>query len=253
MELTAASALVTGGASGLGLAVVRRLQERGAHVVVLDLPRSPGEQVAKESGGSVRFVPGDVRDPADVAGAVRAAIEVAPLRVAIAAAGVVPPTRLSDGDDQAAHARVRLTFDVNLLGTYHVVACAGTAMSANADVDGERGVVVCTSSVAAYDGQIGQVAYAASKAGVAGMTLPAARELARHHVRVMSVAPGVFDTPMLAGLPDKARVAAAAQVPHPARLGAPAEFADLVEHIVDNPMLNGEVIRLDGAIRMTPR
>ena len=166
---------------------------------------------------------------------------------------MVPVTRLSDRDEQDVHGRVRLIFDVNLLGTYHVLAHAGPAMAANEEVDGDRGAIVCTSSVAAYDGQIGQVAYAASKAGVAGMVLPAARELARDQVRVMGVAPGVFDTPMLAGLPEKARRAAAVQVPHPARLGTPSEFADLVEHIVDNPMLNGEVIRLDGAVRMAPR
>jgi NAD(P)-dependent dehydrogenase (short-subunit alcohol dehydrogenase family) len=246
------SALVTGGASGLGLAVVERLLDRGADVVVADLPRSPGDEVARQHDG-VRFVPGDVRDPADVERAVRAAAELAPLRVAVAAAGVVPPTRLFDRDQDGLHERARLTFDVNLLGTYHVIAHAGLAMSENEDVDGDRGVIVCTASVAAYDGQIGQVAYSASKAGVAGMTLPAARELARHHVRVVSVAPGIFDTPMLAGLPERARQAAASQVPHPARLGSPREFADLVEHIVDNRMLNGEVIRLDGALRMSPR
>lgn len=247
------SVLVTGGASGLGLAAARRFHALGASVVILDLARSKGNEVARDMGERAVFVAGDVTISADVERAVRAAAGLAPLRVAVAAAGIGPPAKLFDGDGPIPADRMKPTFEVNLLGSYNVLAYAGHEMSKN-DLDGDdRGVILLTASVAAYDGQIGQVAYAASKGGVASMTLPAARELARHAIRVMTIAPGLFDTPLLASMPEKARLSAAAQVPHPARLGAPEEYAELLERIVATGMLNGEVIRLDGAIRMPPR
>lgn len=247
------SVLVSGGASGLGRAAAQRFHALGAKVVIMDLARSAGEQVARDIGEGAVFVPGDVTVSDDVQRAVERATELAPLRVAVAAAGIGPPAKLFDSNGPIPAERVNATFEVNLLGTYNVLACAGHAMSKNAPEAGDRGVILLTASVAAYDGQIGQVAYAAAKAGVAGMTLPAARELARHQIRVMTVAPGLFDTPLLASMPEKARLSAAAQVPHPSRLGTPEEFAALLEHIVTTRMLNGEVIRLDGAIRMAPQ
>jgi NAD(P)-dependent dehydrogenase (short-subunit alcohol dehydrogenase family) len=253
MRVDGGSALVTGGASGLGGAAAQRLLSRGAAVVVMDLPGLERERSVEQLGAGAVFAPGDVTVAADVARTVRLAADLAPLRVAVAAAGVGPPAKLFDGTGPVPMERVTPTIEVSLLGTYHVLAHAGHAMSTNEPVDGERGVVVCTSSIAAYDGQIGQVAYAASKGAVASMTLPAARELAGHLIRVMTVAPGLFDTPLMASMPEKARLSVAAQVPHPSRLGTPGEYAALVEHIVDNGMLNGEVIRLDGAIRMAAR
>lgn len=245
--------LVSGGASGLGRAVVERFHAGGDVVVILDLEKSDGATLARNLGERALFVPGDVTRSEDVAAAVRAAEGRGPLRVAVAAAGIGPPAKLFDADGPITAERVRATLDVNLLGSYNMLAIAGEAMSHNVPVEGDRGVIALTASVAAYDGQIGQVAYAAAKAGIAGMTLPAARELARHAVRVVAVAPGLFDTPLLASMPEKARASAAAQVPHPSRLGQPSEYAALLEHIVANKMLNGEVIRLDGAIRMAPR
>jgi NAD(P)-dependent dehydrogenase (short-subunit alcohol dehydrogenase family) len=253
MRMPGASVLVTGGASGLGRAAAQRFHDLGATVVVMDLPGSPGEQTVQSMGNRAVFVPGDVTVPADVQRAVRSATALAPLRVAVAAAGIGPPAKLFDRDGPVPVERVRPTIEVNLLGTYHVLASAAHAMSSNEPDGGDRGVVVCTASIAAYDGQIGQVAYAASKGGVVGMTLPAARELAEHAIRVVTVAPGLFDTPLMASMPEKARQSVAAQVPHPSRLGAPEEYAALIEHIATNQMLNGEVIRLDGAIRMAPR
>lgn len=253
MRLEGASALVTGGASGLGRAACLRLLTQGATVVIMDLAGSAAEEVARALGGGVQFVPGDVTVPDDVERAVHAASAAAPLRVAVAAAGIGPPGKLFDSAGPVAPERVRPTIEVNLMGTLHVLAHAGYAMSGNQPVDGDRGVIICTASAAAYDGQVGQTAYAASKGAVVGMTLPAARELAVHAIRVMTVAPGLFDTPLMASMPEKARLSVAAQVPHPSRLGAPEEYAALVAHIVENPMLNGEVIRLDGAIRMGPR
>lgn len=219
----------------------------------MDLPGSPGEESARSLGTGVQFVPGDVTVPADVERAIHAASDTAPLRVAVAAAGIGPPAKLFDSAGPVASERVRPTVEVNLMGTFHVLAHAGYAMSVNELVDGDRGVIICTASVAAYNGQVGQTAYAASKGAVVGMTLPAARELAEHAIRVMTVAPGLFDTPLMASMPEKAKRSVAAQVPHPSRLGSPEEYAALVGHIVDNPMLNGEVVRLDGAIRMAPR
>ncbi|MBA2444526.1 MAG: SDR family NAD(P)-dependent oxidoreductase [Nocardioidaceae bacterium] len=253
MRVSDASALVTGGASGLGLAAAQRFHRLGASVVIIDLPRSAGEQVVERLGERAVFVPGDVTVPADVQRAVQRAADLAPLRVAVAAAGIGPPAKMFDRDGPTPLEWVRPTIEVNLMGTYHVLAYASHAMSSNELESGDRGVVVCTASVAAYDGQVGQVAYAASKGAVVAMTLPAARELARHGIRVMTVAPGPFDTPLMAAMPEKAKLSVAAQVPHPSRLGSPEEYAALLEHIVSNQMLNGEVIRLDGAIRMSPR
>jgi NAD(P)-dependent dehydrogenase (short-subunit alcohol dehydrogenase family) len=256
VNLTGTAALVTGGASGLGRATATELLRAGAHVVIADLPSSPGKAVADELaaiGPTVRFVPCDVTDPDDVQAAVDAAAEPAPLRTAMSCAGVATPGRmLSRGGPLALDDFARVVH-INLTGTFNVFRLAAHRISETESVDGERGVLIATASVAAYDGQIGQAAYAASKAGVAGLTLPAARELAQHHIRVVAIAPGLFDTPLMAGLPQEARDSLGRQVPHPARLGDPSEFASLVRHITENPMLNGEVIRLDGAIRMAPR
>jgi NAD(P)-dependent dehydrogenase (short-subunit alcohol dehydrogenase family) len=244
-------ALVTGGASGLGLATVERLLGDGAEVVLVDLPSSAGAAVAEKLGA--RFVPADVRDAEAVGAAVDTARELGPLRVAVNCAGIGDPARTVGRDGPLELGRFARVVEINLIGTFNVVRLAAHAM-AQTEPDGEeRGVVVNTASVAAFDGQVGQASYAASKGGVVGMTLPIARDLARDLIRVVTVAPGMFATPILEGLTAEARASIAAQVPHPSRLGDPAEYADLVAHIVTNPMLNGETIRLDGAIRMAPR
>ncbi len=246
-------ALVTGGASGLGGATTRRLVADGATVVVVDLPSSPGADLAAELGAAVRFVAADVRDEDQLQAAVAAATELGELRVAVTCAGVGTPGRVVGRGGPLALESFRTVVDINLVGTFNTLRLAAAAMVGNEPVDGDRGVVVMTASIAAYDGQIGQAAYAASKGGVVALTLAAARDLADKQVRVMTIAPGTFATPMLAGLPPEATAAVEAGVPHPSRLGDPAEYASLVRHIVDNPMLNGEVIRLDGALRMPPR
>ncbi len=253
MDIQGAAALVTGGASGLGRATVDVLHAAGAGVVVLDLPGSAGEAVAAELGDRVRFVGGDVRRPEDVTAALDAAAELGPLRVAVNCAGT--GEALKTVGKQGAHPLDRFTriIEINLIGTFNVVRLAAERMAGTEPVDGERGVIVNTASVAAFDGQIGQAAYSASKGGVVGMTLPVARDLAGLQIRVVTIAPGLFDTPLLAGLPEEARESLGRQVPHPSRLGDPAEFGALAGHVVANPMLNGEVIRLDGAIRMAPR
>jgi NAD(P)-dependent dehydrogenase (short-subunit alcohol dehydrogenase family) len=253
MRAAGGSVLVTGGASGLGWAAAQRFVGGGAKVVVMDLPGLAGEEAVRALGDGAVFAPGDVTVPDDVERAVRTAVDLAPLRVVVAAAGIGPPVKLFGTAGPVGLERVRPTIEVNVLGTFHVLAHASHAMSTNQPVEGDRGVIVCTASVAAYDGQVGQVAYSASKGAVAAMTLPAARELAEHAIRVVTVAPGLFDTPLMASMPEKARLSVAAQVPHPSRLGAPEEYAALLAHIVENPLLNGEVIRLDGAIRMAPR
>lgn len=254
MRISGASAVVTGGASGLGAATVRRLHAEGAHVVLLDLPTSEDAAAAlvAELGSRAQWWPGDVTVWDDVGAAVAAAGRAGPLRVAVAAAGIATSGRLA-ADGPGTGELFARTVAVNLTGTFHLLSHAAAAMTELPEVDGERGVLVCTASIAASDGQIGQVAYAASKGGVAAMTLPAARELARSLVRVVTIAPGLFDTPMFAHVTPEVRRSVEAQVPHPSRLGRPSEYADLVAHLIANPMLNGEVVRLDGAIRMAPR
>lgn len=254
MQLTDTTvALVTGGASGLGEATVRRLHADGAAVVIVDLPDSPGPALAHELGDLVRFAPADVRDEAGIQAAIDVATELGELRVTVSCAGVGTPGRVIGRGGPLPLETFQRVIDINLVGTFNVLRLSANAMLANAPLDGDRGVIVNTASIAAYDGQIGQAAYAASKGGVVGLTLSAARDLADKQIRVMTVAPGTFATPMLAGLPAEATAALAAAIPHPARLGDPSEYAALVRHIVDNPVLNGEVIRLDGALRMAPR
>ncbi len=246
-------ALVTGGASGLGGATSERLVADGAKVVILDLPSSPGGDLAARLGNAARFVPADVRDEAQVQTAVDVAHELGELRIVVTCAGVGTPGRVVGRSGPHSLAAFQNVIDINLVGSFNVLRLAAAAMLANDPVDTDRGVVVMTASIAAYDGQVGQAAYAASKGGIVGLTLSAARDLADKGIRVMTIAPGTFETPMLAGLPPEATAALEAQVPHPSRLGRPAEYAALVRHIVDNGMLNGEVIRLDGALRMPPR
>jgi NAD(P)-dependent dehydrogenase (short-subunit alcohol dehydrogenase family) len=244
MLLRDARALVTGGASGLGLATSQALAAAGAHVVIADLPSSRGNDLPFE------FVPCDVRSEADVMAAVDAAGE---LRVVVNCAGVATPGRTVGREGPLALETFERVLAINLVGTFNVVRLAAARMMQLDPLDDERGVIINTASVAAFDGQVGQAAYSASKGGVAAMTLPLAREFAPHLIRVMTIAPGIFETPMMAGLPQEAQDSLGAQVPHPSRLGRPSEYAALVEHIVGNPYLNGETIRLDGAIRMAPR
>lgn len=253
MRLDGCSAIVTGGASGLGNATARALIDGGAHVVILDLPSSEGEKAATALGPNARFVAADVTDEGQVQAAVDAAFELAPLRVVVNCAGIATAEKVIGRDGLIPLDHFDRVIRVNLVGTFNVVRLAAAAMTQTEPVGEERGVIVNTASVAAFDGQIGQPAYSASKGGVAAMTLPLAREFARSLIRVMTIAPGIFETPMMAGLPQAAQDSLAAQVPHPSRLGKPAEYAALVRAIVDNPMLNGETIRLDGAIRMQPK
>lgn len=254
MDLTGASALVTGGASGLGLATARRLAEAGVVVTIVDLPSSAGADIAAELGGF--FAAADVTDEGQIAGAVETASAAGPLRVVVNCAGIAPPAKVLDreGAPTPLDAFERIV-RVNLVGTYNVVAQASAAIvRTQPDPEsGDRGVIVNTASVAAFDGQVGQPAYSASKGGVHAMTLPIARELARYGIRVNTIAPGIMETPMLMGLPQAAQDSLGQQVPYPARLGRPDEYARLVMAIVDNGYLNGETIRLDGSIRMAPR
>jgi len=253
VRISGAAAVVTGGASGLGLATARRLVAAGARVVVLDLPGERSEQAVADLGDGAVLAAADVTDEAAVAQALDVADRLGPLRVAVTCAGIAPPGRVLGRRGVLPLTDFARVLQVNLVGTFNVVRLAAERIAATDPVDDERGVVVMTASVAAYDGQVGQAAYSASKGGVVGMTLPLARDLADRLVRVVSIAPGLFATPLLAGLPQDAQDSLGAQVPHPSRLGRPDEFAALVEHVVANPMLNGEVIRLDGAIRMAPR
>ena len=250
MDVKSSVALVTGGASGLGRATAQHLVDRGARVVLLDVPRSVG---AVDIGDGCEFHPGDVTDADQVSAAVDHATSLGPLRAVVNCAGVADPTKVLSRTGPHPLEEFDRVLRINLTGTFNVIRLAAAAMCQNTLQDGDRGVVVNTASVAAFDGQIGQAAYSASKGGIAAMTLPIARELASHQIRVVAIAPGMFETPLLRGLPESAQLSLARQVPHPARLGRPAEFADLVLHIIDNPMLNGEVIRLDGAIRMAPK
>ncbi len=242
--------LVTGGASGLGAATVRSVFAAGAKAVVLDLPGAPGAEAV--AGANVRFVAGDVRDEADVQAAVTSAGELGTLRVAVNCAGVATPGRVVGKRGVLPLEDFRRVVEINLVGTFNVMRLAATAMLENEILDGDRGLIVMTASVAAFDGQIGQAAYAASKGGVAALTISAARDLADKAIRVMTIAPGVMETPMMAGLPGDTKATLEALVPHPARLGRPEEYASLVAHLIANPLLNGEVIRLDGALRMPP-
>ena len=246
-------AIVTGGASGLGEATTRRLHEGGAVVVIIDLPSPAGEALAAELGDRVRFCAADVRDEAQVQAAITTAQGLGVLRVVVNCAGVGTPGRIVGRKGPMNLDDFRNVIDINLVGTFNVVRLAAAAMLANEPAGGDRGVIVMTASIAAYDGQVGQAAYAASKGGIVALTLSAARDLADKLIRVVTVAPGTFATPMLAGLAEEVTAALEAQVPHPSRLGQPREYASLVAHIVDNGMLNGEVIRLDGALRMPPR
>jgi NAD(P)-dependent dehydrogenase (short-subunit alcohol dehydrogenase family) len=252
MRVEGAVAAVFGGASGLGEATARRLAAAGARVLVADLDEERGAAVAGEIDGA--HVLCDVADSASVEDAVAAAEELGDLRIAVDCAGIATPTKLVRKGRPTPLEDFAKVIAVNLLGTINVLRCAAAAMAeAEPVADGDRGVCVATASIAAYEGQIGQVAYAASKAGVAGLTLPVARELADRAVRVVAIAPGLFDTPLLAGLPEAARASLGKQVPFPSRLGQPSEYAALAAHIMENAMLNGETIRLDGAIRMQPR
>lgn len=258
MSLQGTSAIVTGGASGLGLAVAQALSAAGAGVVVVDLPDPQPENPARERavrdlGEGARFVPGDVRDPQVVAQAVAAAVETGPLRVAVNCAGIATPGKLVGREGPLDYEQFMRVLSINAGGTMNLMSQAAAAMQGQNPVDGERGVILNTASVAAFEGQIGQIAYAASKGAVASMTLPAARELARDGIRVVTVAPGLFETPLMAGLPEAAKESLRAKTLHPPRLGLPEDFASLVSHIIANPMINGETIRLDGAIRLEPR
>jgi NAD(P)-dependent dehydrogenase (short-subunit alcohol dehydrogenase family) len=249
LRLDGIGALVAGGASGLGEATARALSARGARVTVADLNEEKGEALAAELG--VTFAKADVTDEGQVQAAVDAAGE---LRVAVSCAGIGWAERTVKKDGPAALEPFESVVRVNLIGTFNVLRLAASAMAQNEPDDGgERGAVVMTASIAAFDGQIGQTAYSASKGGVVGLTLPAARDLARIGIRVCTIAPGLFDTPLLAGLPEESRQALGAQVPHPPRLGRPDEYAALACQIAENPMLNGETIRLDGALRMPPK
>ncbi|MCF8588960.1 3-hydroxyacyl-CoA dehydrogenase [Gordonia sp. HY285] len=253
MNVNGKVALITGGASGLGLATARTLLDEGAKVVLLDLPTSKGAEVAAELGENVRFAPGDITDENAVVAALDLAEELGELRAVVSCAGTGRSLRVVGKKGVFPLDVFTRVVTINLIGTFNVVRLAAERMT-RLQVDGEeRGVIVTTASVAAFEGQIGQAAYAASKAGVAGMTLPLARDLASQAIRVVSIAPGLFDTPLLAGLNEEAKASLGAQTPHPSRLGNPTEFGSLASHIVANPMLNGEVIRLDGAIRMAPR
>ena len=251
MQLTDADVvLVTGGASGLGAATVDSVRATGARVVIIDLP----DAVASlEPRDGVTAVGADVRDEEQVQAAVDAAQRAGVLRVVVNCAGVATPGRIVGKRGTLPLDDFRRVVDINLVGTFNVLRLAATAMLDNPLSDGDRGLIVLTASVAAYDGQIGQAAYAASKGGIAALTISAARDLAERQIRVMTIAPGVMETPMMAGLPEETRTSLEALVPHPARLGRPGEYAQLVEALVANPLLNGEVIRLDGALRMPPR
>ncbi len=255
MQIEGSGALVAGGASGLGAATVRRLVAGGAHVVIADLNEDGGRALARELGDRATFVATNVTDEAAVAAAAHAAAgQPVPLRIAVSCAGIGWATRVAGRRGAHPLQPFETVIRVNLIGTFNVLRFAATAMLESEPTEsGERGVCVNTASIAAFDGQIGQIAYSASKGGIVSMTLPAARDLAAVGIRVCAIAPGTFDTPLLAGLPEESREALAAAVPFPSRLGRPDEFAALAAHIVENEMLNGEVIRLDGSLRMPPK
>jgi len=255
MRLAQASALVAGGASGLGEATVRELIARGARVAIVDIDGDRAAALAATLGEGAVGLAADVTDEGELEAALGAASEAIGLpRFVVACAGVAWAERVVGRDGAARLEPFETVVRTNLVGSFNVLRLTAAAIARNdPDLDGERGAIVMTASVAAYDGQIGQTAYAASKGGIVALTLPAARDLARFGIRVCTIAPGTFDTPLLAGLPQQTRDALAAQVPFPARLGRPAEFAALACHVAENGMLNGETIRLDGALRMAPR
>ena len=258
MEIKDAVAVVTGGASGLGLATTKALLDEGAKVVILDLPTSKGEDVAKDLNSELgadraAFAAADVTDEDAVMRAFDVAETLGPVRIVVNCAGTGDAIRVLGKKGVYPLDKFARIVNINLVGTFNVLRLGAERMVKTESIGGERGVIINTASVAAFDGQIGQAAYSASKGGVVGMTLPIARDLADKQIRVMTIAPGLFDTPLLAGLPEPAKASLGAQVPHPSRLGNPSEYGALAVHIVQNPMLNGEVIRLDGAIRMAPR
>ncbi|MHB8511751.1 MAG: 3-hydroxyacyl-CoA dehydrogenase [Actinomycetota bacterium] len=254
MNLQGKTALVTGGASGLGGATVETLVKAGANAIICDLPSSNGEAVAKELGKNVAFAATDVTSSEEVQAAIELAVRsFGALHIAVNCAGIGWAQRTTSKGiphDLGVFSKV---IEVNLIGTFNVIRLAATQMAEQEPDGEERGVIVNTASIAAFDGQIGQAAYSASKGGVVGMTLPIARDLSKLLIRVCTIAPGTFDTPMLAMLPEESRRALGAAIPHPSRLGKPSEYAALVRHICENPMLNGETIRLDGALRMAPK
>ena len=253
MEIAGSGALVVGGASGLGEATARRLQSQGAHLTIADVNAEKGEALAGEIGA--RFVACDVRDEDQVRAAVEAAAEAdGGLRISVCCAGTGWAQKVAGSRGPHPLEPFSVIIAINLIGTFNVLRLAASAMLGNEPLEeGERGVCINTASIAAYEGQIGQIAYSASKGGVVGMTLPAARDLASAGIRVVTIAPGLFDTPLLAALPAETRDSLGSSIPWPPRLGRPAEYAHLAAHIVENTMLNGEVVRLDGALRMAPR
>jgi NAD(P)-dependent dehydrogenase (short-subunit alcohol dehydrogenase family) len=255
MKIADKVALVTGAGSGLGAAVAYMIVEAGGRVILADRNEEAAQDMAAKLGGNALPVSADVSDAIQLQAAVEAAREeTGAIHILVNCAGILDPARVVGREGSLPLERFSRTIEVNLIGTFNAIRlCAAAMVKNDPNEEGERGVIINTSSVAAFDGQIGQAAYSASKAGVAGMTLPLARDLARHGIRVMTIAPGTFDTPMMAGLSDEVRASLAAQVPFPSRLGRPSEYAQLVKCIVENPMLNGEVIRLDGALRMPPR
>jgi NAD(P)-dependent dehydrogenase (short-subunit alcohol dehydrogenase family) len=251
MKLERKTAVVTGGASGLGAACARMIVDSGGRVVIIDVNEAAGQSIAAELGEAAQFHVADVSDEAAVARVIEAA---KPLNIAINCAGIGPAQRTISKEGPAALDWFSSVIRVNLIGTFNVARLAAWAMSTNeADEGGERGVIINTASIAAFDGQVGQVAYAASKGGIVGLTLPMARDLSRVGIRVVTIAPGIFDTPLLGKMPEEVRASLGAQVPFPSRLGQPSEYAALARHIIENIMLNGEVIRLDGALRMAPK
>jgi NAD(P)-dependent dehydrogenase (short-subunit alcohol dehydrogenase family) len=255
MQLKGSTFIVTGGASGLGEGTVRMLAEGGANVVIADLQADKGEALAKQLGARTRFVRCDVTSEADGQAVVDAALKIfGALQGLVNCAGIAIAERTVKKDGPHVLASFARVIGINLIGTFNMIRLAATAMTqGQPNAAGERGVIVNTASVAAYDGQIGQAAYSASKGGVVGMTLPIARDLSRDGIRVCTIAPGIFETPMLLGMPKDVQDALGKQVPFPSRLGKPAEYAALAKHIIENEMLNGETIRLDGAIRMAPK
>ncbi|HZP46111.1 MAG TPA: 3-hydroxyacyl-CoA dehydrogenase [Candidatus Binataceae bacterium] len=255
MKLKDAVAVITGGGSGLGGATAREFAAAGARVAIIDLPNSPGPQLAESFGGNGLFTPADVVSGTETESAIAQTVaRFGAVHIAVNCAGIGRAQRTIGKDGPHSLELFNRVIQVNLVGTFNVIRLAAAQMAKNApNADGERGVIINTASIAAFDGQIGQAAYSASKGGVVGMTLPIARDLASSGIRVCTIAPGTFDTPMLATLPEPARKALGAQIPFPSRLGHPEEFAALARHIVENAMLNGETIRLDGALRMAPR